>query len=443
MRIAVVGTGISGLAAAWMLNRDHEIVVFEQDGRIGGHSNTVDVQVGGCRSVPVDTGFIVYNEATYPNLTKLFGHLGVATEPSEMSFSVSIDDGRLEYAGSDSLLGLFAQKRNFLRPRFWGMLRDILRFYREAPAVVAQEAGDGPTLGRLLAEGGYGRAFIEDHLLPMGAAIWSTPVDRMLDFPAESFVRFFQNHGLLTVTGRPVWRTVTGGSRRYVDRLSAGYRQRIRTGCAVIGVRRETDGVSIAHGNGGEERFDQVVFATHADQALALLTDASPEERRLLGAFHYRSNLAVLHRDPALMPRRRRAWASWNYLADGQRGGGAPVALTYWMNRLQNIDPASPLFVTLNPPLGPAPQTVLGSFAYDHPIFDAEAMAAQASLPNIQGWNRTWFCGSWCGYGFHEDGLTSGLAVAEALGARRPWSVTEASPAAAFATPRDSSRKAC
>ena len=416
MRIAVIGTGISGLSAAWLLNRHNDITVFESADRLGGHSNTVDIDYDGT-TIPVDTGFIVYNERTYPNLIALFAELGVATETSDMSFAVSVDGGRMEYEGS--LSGMTAQAGNLMSPRYWRMVGDLVRFYRTAPKLLDSAANDGPTLGEYLKLKGYGRGFIEDHLLPMAAAIWSCPVETMLAFPARSFVRFFANHGLLDFVGRPQWFTVTGGSREYVQRIAAPYADRIRLSTPVRSLSRDSYGVDVTTDH-GTERFDEVVLATHADTSLALLSDADDDETRLLSAFGYQTNTAILHRDPSLMPKRQRTWASWNYLADGARGE-RNVAVTYWMNRLQNIDPSYPVFVSLNPLAEPDPQKVFGRFEYEHPVFDTAAVTAQSALPTIQGRHRTWFCGSYCGWGFHEDGLRGGIAVAKALGSSPFW----------------------
>lgn len=428
LKIAIVGTGISGMAAAWLLNTRHDVTVFESANRIGGHSNTVDVEQGGAR-VPVDTGFIVYNEAAYPNLTALFEHLRVPTQPSDMSFAVSLDGGGIEYSGS-GLAGLLAQKRNILRPRFWSMLSDIRRFYREAPRDAVALDQLHLSLGDYLDARGYGAAFRDDHLLPMAAAIWSAPPAAMLDYPVASFLRFQDNHGLLRITGRPQWRTVTGGSRAYVSRLTQPYADRIRTGAAIMRVRRDDAGVEVIDAAGQAERFDHIVIASHADQALAMLEDAGEAERRLLGAFRYSRNIAILHTDAAMMPKRRSVWSSWNYL--GTRGEGRETnqdcTVTYWMNQLQSLDTAQPVFVTLNPRTMPDPDRILREELYEHPMFNAAALRAQRALWTLQGERNTWFCGAYFGAGFHEDGLQSGLAVAEALGGeRRPWNVAEES----------------
>ncbi|MDH6593418.1 putative NAD/FAD-binding protein [Variovorax sp. TBS-050B] len=421
--IAVVGSGISGLAAGWLLSQRHRVTVYEADSRAGGHSNTVQVGAGP-GAIAVDTGFIVYNESAYPNLTALFAHLGVATQPAEMSFAVSLDGGALEYSGS-GLRGLFAQRANLVRPRFWSMLRELVRFYRQAPGEAAR-FGLAP-LDSYLDARGYGRAFREDHLYPMAAAIWSTPAARIGDYPTEAFVRFCENHHLLNLGDRPAWRTVTGGSARYVARLAEGIGEPLRLDSAVLELRREAGGVFVrTERAAAPRRFDHVVIAAHADQALRLLPDATADETRLLGAFGYSRNRAVLHSDPALMPRRRAVWSSWNYAADRRRDGAPCV--TYWMNRLQGIADDTPLFLTLNPAQEPAREHLIRSEVYEHPVFDPHAMRAQDELWSLQGQRRTWFCGAYFGAGFHEDGLQAGLAVAEALGGvRRPWTVADES----------------
>jgi predicted NAD/FAD-binding protein len=430
--VAVIGTGISGMSAAWLLSQRHIVTVYEGDRRVGGHSNTVMVS-GANGPIAVDTGFIVYNEATYPNLTALFEHLKVPTQASDMSFAVSLANGELEYAGNN-LSGLFAQKRNLFRPRFWSMLRDLQRFYREAPRDLARLGRVDTTLGDYLDAGAYGSAFRRDHLLPLAAAIWSAPTAAILNYPAASFVRFQVSHGLLRLRHRPQWRTVCGGSRAYVERLTQNYTDRIRLSAAVTAVERSERGVKIRGDDGRVEIFDDVVIATHADQALAMLGDATAMERRLLGAFRYSRNIAVLHSDPALMPKRRAVWSSWNHIGrSGNDDGGCPT-VTYWMNLLQNIPREAPLFVTLNPQR--APRHEWRRESYDHPLFDSAAIAAQRQLWSLQGRHRTWFCGAYFGSGFHEDGLQAGLAVAEALGGgRRPWRVANESNRIVLAAP--------
>ncbi len=436
LRVAIIGTGVSGLSAAWILNQRHDITVFEKAAWIGGHCNTVeaacrDLTTGSAareRVIPVDTGFIVYNEKTYPNLTALFAHLNVATEPSDMSFSASVNNGAFEYSGY-SLWTMLAQKRNLVRPRFWNMVWDIMRFFREAAADAARPENRRLALGTYLATHGYSDAFLRDYLLPLGSSIWSASLRDMRAYPLEAFVRFFKNHGLLETKqkNRPQWRTVSGGSRSYVRRLTSEFADRIRPNCGVRTVHRFPQHVELRLDDGSNDTFDHVVVATHSDQALGLLGDASQAERSLLGAIRYERNRAVLHSDTTLMPKRRKAWASWNYISDESDPTNADtrlVCLTYWMNLLQNIDRRFPLFVTLNPHRDPQSGTSIAAFEYEHPIFDRAALDAQGRLWSLQGQNRTWFCGAYFGHGFHEDGLQAGLAVGEALGGgRRPWSV--------------------
>jgi predicted NAD/FAD-binding protein len=416
------------MAAAWLLAPRHDVTVYERAGRLGGHSNTVEAATS-AGVIPVDTGFIVYNEATYPNLTALFAHLGVETKPSDMSFGVSIRGGALEYSGGDlgGLNGLLAQRRNIVRPRFWAMVRDLLRFYREAPKEVAALPPE-TTLGEYLCERRYSRAFQDDHLLPLGGAIWSMTPQAMLDYPAAAFIRFHDNHGLLRLRDRPVWRTVVGGSKAYVEKLTALYRDEVRLSCGARRIRRDGEGVLLTDERGETRRFDHVVIAAHADQALAMLDDPDAQEQQLLGACHYTRNLVVLHQDKTLMPRRRAAWSSWNYISEADDSARGDGCVTYWMNRLQGIDEAVPLFVTINPPRPPRAGTILFSEIYEHPLFDNGALTAQRNLWSLQGRRNSWFCGAYFGSGFHEDGLQAGLAVAEALGnVRRPWAVANES----------------
>ena len=414
-RIAVVGSGIAGLGAAWALSRRFAVVLFEADARPGGHANTLEIEDRG-RAVPVDTGFIVFNTPNYPNLVALFETLGVASEPSEMSFSVSVGGGRYEYGSKPS--AYLAQPANALRPATWAMLRDFRRLGREADAAIA--SGTRASIGEFLREGGYSRAFRDRMLLPMTAAIWSASIEGIEDYPAVAMLRFMRNHAQLQLGGRPRWRTVTGGSRRYVERVIAAIGpERVRLAAPVESVVRDADGVTVRVADHADERFDQVVFATHADTTLAILgADADAREREILGAFRFQTNQAVLHRDASFLPRRRAARASWNYQADRLRQPGK-VSLTYWMNNLQNLETDAPVLVTLNP--GREPRGVVASIAYDHPQYDRAAIDAQARVPEIQGNRRTWFAGAWLGYGFHEDGLRSGLEVAAALGATAPW----------------------
>ncbi|MEZ5907617.1 MAG: FAD-dependent oxidoreductase [Hyphomicrobiaceae bacterium] len=419
LRIAVVGAGISGLGAAWLLSRRHDVTLFEREARPGGHSHTIEVDApeGG---VPVDTGFIVYNPPAYPNLVALFAHLGVETAPTAMTFSVSLDGGAYEYAGSAR--GFFGQPANLARPGHWRVLADTLRFFREARAI-ACESGEEISLGAFLHERGFSPEFRDHHILPMAAAIWSATPSAMLTYPLAAFTRFFANHGLLQVRGRPQWRTVVGGSRAYVVRLLADFPGQVRLGASVTGIERHPRGVTVRLAGGPSEIFDHCVLATHADTALGLIGDADGTERDLLSPFRYTENEAVLHTDAAAMPRRRGLWASWNFIGRRQIGDTAP-SVTYWMNSLQPLATGQNYFVSLNPMVPLAARHVIRTMSYAHPLFDQAAMRAQKRLWVLQGRRRTWFCGSYFGAGFHEDGLQAGLAVAEALGGvERPWQV--------------------
>lgn len=416
-KIAVVGAGISGLATAWLLARRHAVTLYEANRYLGGHTNTVDVTVDGV-SHPVDTGFLVFNDRTYPSLLRLFAHLGVESHPSEMSFSVRIGAGELEWAGTN-LATVFAQPANLVSPRFLRMLRDLVRFNREATALAASGAPVPGTLGDFLDASGYGPELRGLYLLPMAACIWSTPSTQINRFPLATFLGFCHNHGLLAVTNRPQWRTVAGGGREYVRRLAAGLTD-VRLGVPVRRIRRDRDGVEVATDHGAQ-RFDEVVMATHTDQALALLEHPSTEERAVLKAIPYLPNRAVLHTDERLLPRRRRAWAAWNFHSPRAEATDDPVSLSYLINRLQPLPFAKPVVVTLNPIEAPRDETVVASFDYHHPAFLEGSDEAKRRVTELQGRNRTWFAGAWTRHGFHEDGLASGIAVARRLGADVPW----------------------
>lgn len=426
-RIAVIGSGIAGLASAWLLSRGARVTLFEAGAYFGGHTNTVDVVVDGA-CFGVDTGFLVFNERTYPNLCALFRLLDVPVARSDMSFSVSMRSPDVEWAGSD-LNTVFAQRSNLLRPTMWRMLADILRFNKAATEMATRGTAPDMTLGDYLDASGYGAVFRDRYLLPMAAAIWSCPTRAMLDYPLATFVRFCHNHGLVQVLDRPQWMTVRGGAREYVRRM-LGAIDDLRLHSPVEHVSREDDGVWL-RSNGARERFDEVVFACHSDQTLALLGEgATGAERRLLGAVRYQRNRAVLHTDPQLLPRRRRVWSAWNYLAGEGGDEERPVSVSYLLNQLQPLPCSSPVVVSLNPFDEPRAEHFIAEFDYAHPVFDQAAVAAQANLPQIQGRHRSWFAGAWTGYGFHEDGLRSALRVAEALGVSAPWTTAGAESAA-------------
>ncbi len=421
MRIAIIGSGISGLGAAYLLNKHHQISIYERNGYIGGHSNTVDApRANGEGTVPVDTGFIVFNERTYPNLLGLFDTLNVPVKKTDMSFAVSVDQGRLEYGGAN-LAAVFAQRSNLFKPGFYKMLRDLVRFYKDAPALLQDKSRAEISLGEFLKQGGYGARFAKDHLLPMAAAIWSCSTETMRDFPASSFVRFFVNHGLLELKERPQWWTVDGGSREYVKRILATLDDPVMIGRPAQSVKRAKGKVMVTDTLGAEAEYDQVIFACHGDEAHRLLLDKTAREDEILSGFQYQPNIAFLHTDAGQMPKRKRAWSSWNYLASSEDSSESKVAVSYWMNNLQGIEAETPLFVTLNPVTKIPSEKVIDQFVYDHPMFDKGAVASQRSLPEIQGNGGVWFCGSYCGYGFHEDGLSSAVAVAQSLGADIPW----------------------
>lgn len=418
LKVAVVGSGISGASAAWAIRDVHDVTLYEAEKRPGGHTATVDIDYDGT-PLSVDTGFIVYNELNYPNLTALFAHLDVKTHDSDMSFALSLDHGKLEWGG-DNLKTLFAQKRNLLRPSFLLMLREVLRFNR----ICLQDRAAGHLAARSIGDylnwRGFSPGFMNNYLVPMAAAIWSTPAKRMMEFPATYFVNFFENHRLIH-SERPTWRTVTGGSRNYLTKLLEPLGERVRLDAGVVSVRRGAKGVDILDSTGHVKSYDRVILACHTDQALRILDRPTDAEREILSAIPYSPNRVILHRDDRLMPTRKKIWASWNYLRSSDQRSDSSVAVSYWMNRLQGIDPAKPLFVTLNPDREPQPELVFGEFSYDHPQFGNDAMEVQAQLKSIQGDNHTHFAGAWTGYGFHEDGLSSGIAAAQALGATVPW----------------------
>ncbi len=412
MKIAIIGSGISGLTAAYLLNRQHDISVFEASSWVGGHTHTVDVQVDG-RHYAIDTGFIVFNDWTYPNFIELLKQLDVGYQPTEMSFSVCDPVSGVEYNGN-TLNSLFAQRRNLLSPAFWGMLRDILRFNREAVDDLQQQrVASDLSLGDYLEQRGYGQRFIQQYIVPMGAAIWSMSLADMLNFPLQFFLRFFKNHGLLSVTDRPQWQVIKGGSSSYVAPLSASFAERIRLNCAVQRVERDASGVTV-HSAVGSERFDKVVFACHSDQALKMLAEPSTAEQEILGALPYADNDVVLHTDTRLLPKRPLAWASWNYRLGGP--SNQPAALTYDMNILQGIDSPTTFCVSLNQTAAIDPSSILARYTYAHPQYSLAGVAAQARWQELLGANHSYFCGAYWANGFHEDGVVSGLRVANAFG---------------------------
>ena len=412
MKIAIIGSGISGLTAAYLLNRQHDISVFEASDWVGGHTHTVDVQVDG-RHYAIDTGFIVFNDWTYPNFIELLNQLGVTYQPTEMSFSVCDPATGVEYNGN-TLNSLFAQRRNLLSPPFWGMLRDILRFNREAVDDLQQQRiASDLSLGSYLQQRGYGERFIQHYIVPMGAAIWSMSLADMLNFPLQFFLRFFKNHGLLSVTNRPQWQVIKGGSSSYVAPLSASFAERIRLQCPVQRVERDARGVTV-HSNAGSERFDKVVFACHSDQALRLLAEPSATEQQILGALPYADNDVVLHTDTRLLPKRPLAWASWNYRLGGPTS--QPAALTYNMNILQGLRSDTTFCVSLNQTDAIDPSKILARYTYAHPQYSLAGVAAQARWEELLGANHSYFCGAYWANGFHEDGVVSGLRVARAFG---------------------------
>lgn len=415
MKIAIVGSGISGNMAAYLLSRRHDVTLFEKRDRAGGHAATKDIDYTGNGDwISVDTGFIVYNDLNYPGLIDLFDELKIETEASDMSFAFSADKGAFEWSGQ-STRAVFAQKRNWVNPIFWLMIRDIFKFNKLAAHDHELGRLGDESLGAWLKRNRLGKTFIRRYLLPMGAAIWSTPADEIMNFPAASFLQFFYNHRLIN-RDRPVWRTVSGGSREYVKKITASFASSLRLDAEVTRVTRSATGVEVT-ANGQTHMFDEVVFACHTDQTMRILADADAAEKDIIGAIRYLPNQVYLHRDEKLMPKRKITWSAWNYMFDS-KGPADVMTVSYWMNRLQNLDARKPLFVTLNPIIPPAPDKTFGHYEYDHPQFDGPALQAQKRLPQIQGKNRAWFCGAWAGYGFHEDGLQSALRVVRAMQAR-------------------------
>jgi predicted NAD/FAD-binding protein len=422
MKIAIIGSGISGLTAAWLLHQSHEITVFEANDYVGGHTHTIDVDVDGER-LAIDTGFIVYNDWTYPNFIQMLTRLGVDSLATEMSFSVRCERSRIEYNGSN-LNGLFAQRSNLLKPRFHRMLQDILRFNREALELLGADH-DSLTVDEYVTQRGYSRQFSDLYLIPMGAAIWSCPPETFGKFPVRFIVEFYRNHGLLSIRNRPQWRVISGGSARYVEKLIAPFKERIRLNSPVESIVREESGVTIRATGSEDERFDHAIFACHSDQALRILGDSAT-----LNEFPYQKNSAVLHWDDSVLPERRRAWASWNYHIDGSpshdneeagKTAGQSATVTYNMNILQRLNAQRTYCVTLNRDQAIDPQKIIGQYEYHHPIYTTERRAAQQKHPDLINHNRTSFCGAYWGNGFHEDGVNSALAVCRQLGVEPPW----------------------
>lgn len=414
MKIAIIGAGISGLGAAWLLDSHHEITLYEANDYWGGHSRTIEIEEQS-QTIPVDTGFIVFNDWNYHHLTGLLRALDVPYEKSDMSFGISIRDGWLEYT-SHNILG---RPANWVRPGYWLMIRDTLRFFKKAPEYLDMDPS--VTLGRCLDELNMGSWFKNYFILPMGASIWSCSAQQMLQFPAHTFIRFFQNHGLLNLLERPQWYTVSGGSREYVRRIVGGLKGRTLKNCSVKNVERKESGVYVTDRRGQVETYDHVIFSCHGNQILRLLANSTPEERRILSAFTFQNNEIVVHKDESFMPHDKKCWSSWVYLSQQSQDLKDTVSLSYWMNSLQNINRDTPIFITLNPERQPPEELVYDRHSFSHPVFDHNAIAAQKALPQIQGKDRLWFCGAYTRYGFHEDGLLSAVNVAKNFGVEIPW----------------------
>lgn len=424
LKIAVVGSGVSGLSAAWLLSQRHDVTLIEANQRIGGHSNTVECVLPD-GPVAVDTGFIVYNDVTYPNFAALLDYLSVPTAKSNMGFGVSLHGGDYEYSG-EGVLQLLGHARNIANLSHWRMIMGLTRFFRTA-GQLAEYVGEEDSLAEFLRTQNYSSDFVNLHLLPVAAAVWSSEPEQMLQYPARAFLRFFENHGLLNFANRPQWRTVDGGSREYVNRVLEDGRMRVLKGCPVHVIDRSGAGVCLRGAHGFSEKFDRVVIATNAEAALAMLEAPSAAESQLLSTFKYSKNVATLHRDERFMPKRKRLWSSWNYVSDGDVAGNQ-ASVTYWMNALQPLRTATNLFVSINPRKSPVAELVEQEINYAHPIFTTQTRRAQKDLWTLQGRNNTWYCGAHFGAGFHEDGLQAGLAVAEQLGGvTRPWTVARPS----------------
>jgi uncharacterized protein len=423
LRVAIIGAGIAGLGCAWLLARQgREVTLFEANDYLGGHTHTIDVTLDGI-TAPVDTGFLVYNDRTYPKLVALFAELAVASTPSAMTFSVRNDAAGVEWAGTD-FGSLFAQPTNALRPAFWRMLVDVLRFNREASAMQREGRVEAVTLGDFLDARGYSAPFRDWYLLPMAASIWSSPAREVLAFPLPTLVHFCHLHGLLGIFGRPQWRTVAGGGREYVGRIAARLTD-VRCSTPVLRIRRCGDHVEVDTRALAAERFDEIVIACHSDQALALLADASSEEAALLGSIRFQRNRVALHTDDRLMPRRRRAWSAWNHLSLDATAGQGAVAVSYWLNKLQGLPFETALLCTLNPPLEPRAGTLIAEFEYSHPLVKSATVTAQHKFAHLQGRRHTWYAGAWLGYGFHEDGIASAHIVAQGLAAQSAMATAE------------------
>jgi len=416
LKIAIIGSGVSGLTAAYLLNAHHDITLYEKEKRLGGHAHTRRILLNN-KTIDVDIGFIVFNARNYPHLTALFKHLGVHTTPSDMSFGVSINNAWLEY-GTPEFRKLFAQKRNFLRPQFLGLLKDILRFNARALDYINRP---DMTLGQVLDELQMGTWFKQYFILPMGGAIWSTSLVNMESFPASTFIRFFKNHGLLTTNDQPQWHTVTGGSQNYVKAISHHFKDKIKTSCGVKSVTRKKDHILLTDNTGKTVKYDHVIFACHSDQALKILQNPHDDEQDILSNITYKPNKLILHTDANFMPKRKAAWTSWSYISEEKEDRTNNMSLTYWMNNLQPLETQTDIFVTLNPHKKPSKNTILHEATFEHPLFDQGALNAQDRFSAIQGRDRIHYCGAWQKYGFHEDGCLSAVNVAKDLGATIPW----------------------